>query len=479
MEEALAKIQQQKQIQLNQLTQEHDDMVCQLRNTKRKLNDAKEALTQLASDSDDSSAEVFAARQAKPSFISTIQTKTLKNRTMRSDNILKKAFEDVTTLHGNDTLPFVLASYFETHLTDAFLLLLVQHYRQGWLYQHWQHKLSNKLQQAIGPVVATELIDSVNGVNFTGFLAVMETLRNVLPTGSLPTKHDIKWIRDMWGKELAHTLDLQPTGLGTVGWDVDPFKLLRFLLTKIYPKLLSDVCAVKKVRIVRIESKCRAHFVDTDPHLKIGDHLIIRSNIHRIHWVVRPQSIGARHVYLFDPPVAASTPEYLADCQYQRAICLLRSDDGRTVLNDGQVLESWRFANEQLAEHAQNVDDVWFSCLIDGAEDKDNMQKGRVRQFEGLKKLREDGYVEVEGTQYPIVILGPADLKNQKTMYQRGGNPSTTNDFCTHCGRTRSLRSLTSILIDKTGTWKMTGPCYRVGSGARPESISELDISVI
>lgn len=474
VEVMLEKIQHKARKQLKQLKREHADMLDELCDTKRELECAQSKLTQLGQTD---TGEYAAARKA--SFLTPLLPKTLKKRTAQSDTILKTTFENVTTLHGKDTLPFVLAAYMEAHLNDAFLLLLVQHYRGGWLYQHWQQKLATNIHQAIGPAVATELIDSANGVNFTGFRSVMEALRPVLPEGSLPSKHDIKWVRDMWGNEMARTLDLQPTGAGTVGWDVDPFKFLRFLLTHIYPILLSDICAVKNAKIVMIEHRCRAHFLDTDPHLNIGDRIIIKSNIHTIRWIVRPQSIGAHRVYLFEPPVAPSVSEYLIDCQFQRAIYLVRSDDGRRVLNDGQVLESWRFINEQLTSHTQSVNDVWFSCLIDGAEDKENMQKGRIRQYNGLKKMREDGCIDIDGTKYPLYILGPADLKNQKTMFQRGGNPCTTTDFCTHCGRTKILRSLCPTTVDDIGKFKMIGPCYRVGSGSTPASISELGISTI
>jgi hypothetical protein len=186
--------------------------------------------------------------------------------------------------------------------------------------------------------------------------------------------------------------------------------------------------------------------------------------------VVHPQTDTARHIYLLSTPLPLDTLPYISKCQYQRAICLVRSDDGRKILNDGQIMESWRIINKDKKHisHTQNVNDVWFTCLLDCVENKETIEHGRQRQYGGIKEMKDRGYITVDDYQYPLSIWGPADLKNLTIMYQRGGNPGTTKNFCTHCAKTKSERSL----WQSTPEGRIHAACFRVGSGTRDESIS-------
>jgi hypothetical protein len=147
----------------------------------------------------------------KQSFIDDIQRRTLLECIKNSDVVLNTTFDTIDTLHGKKATPFVFAQYIESHLTDSFLKRVVDVYKGGLLIRDWECKLRQKIHHKLDTIQATDLIDRVSGINFTGFLEVMNALRDTLPPKCLPTRRGIEDIRDKWGTEMALILDLKPT----------------------------------------------------------------------------------------------------------------------------------------------------------------------------------------------------------------------------------------------------------------------------
>jgi hypothetical protein len=114
--------------------------------------------------------------------------------------------------------------------------------------------------------------------------------------------------------------------------------------------------------------------------------------------------------------------------------------------------------------------------VLAGAENITNIARGRVRQYECFKALREAGQISVEGFShpFPIKIWGPADLKNLALMHQRG--TGTAQEWSCHTHRQKCERKDFLATVNDDGVLNSNCVSYRVGSGPTPHVISELDV---
>lgn len=448
----------------------------------------------------------------KQSYLDNMTSTRLERRRSKSNKLLHDVVAAIQSINGKQAAPIVIAKYFASHQSGFFFHSVLNAYKNGLLIKENRTKLSLQLRGTLGVAQTVDILDTVSGINFTGLMKILQKLSPSLPEDALPGKKAIKDLRDVWSKQMVEKLEVSPIP-DEYGWDLNPIKLLHFLVEEVYTELqyiceVGKLCGIITVTGRRIERRPKlplpegsiiplnwnieVTFEGTDPQLCVGDTLTIDGRTEAIYWVAYPLEKGERRKYFLSytdqivqptkeedeeteklQRFASDVPRRVENATYQRAIQLARTADGRTVVGRKQVAEVWRVLNKEL-KIAHSVDHVWVSMVLGCPENFANVSIGRKRQLAELTELLKSKKITVQFTNkqctYPIHLWGPADMKNLMLMLQRGGNPGTTIEFCSHCARARNMK-------DEEGVIYQDLLCYRVGSGKTPESISELDVA--
>src|SRR5271163_1534804 len=301
----------------------------------------------------------------KQTVLDSVGHTTLKARFAKSNALLCTTFAQLREIHGNNALADILVHYLAKRESEATFLRMVHMYKSGFVAEVFRCNLIRSFKHQLGVTDVVHLIDLQSGINFTGMVGLLKSVKGCLPKGTLPSKKEIELVRREWATEGAQQFDLQEVldeNSKNVGWDIDPMKLLTCLMVHVYSDLLVNICKpIESGPVNILVGGQNVEFEGTDPKLNVGDWITVDGTTLRVAWVLRPQlhehaEQRDRNLYAVRASLPGSTKNQFEQtghretAVFQRAIALVRTDDGRKVIGTAQVVETIRIINKGLTE---------------------------------------------------------------------------------------------------------------------------------